>query len=210
MPAQVGTRVAATAGWWGPAAFTVASVMAARRRPGYSARSEHVSGLAAQGSASAPMMVPGFVALGIGQLALGHALDRHGPGAPARSLAVAGIGTISAGVFPVSTPACPMPGQDREARPTDTRHALASVVTFGCWVAMPFIASWGHGSGSGLPAWHRRMSGALVVPTTALFLVAGATTRRRSAWRGLAQRAFLGSAFAWQAATSAALIARSR
>jgi MFS family permease len=210
MAARLDTRVAETGGWWGPAAFTVASVMAARRLPGYSARSQHVSGLAARGSASASTMVPGFVALGVGQLALGHALDRHGRRAPALALAAAGIGTIGAGVFPVSTPACPMPGQDPDARPTDTRHAVASVATFGCWVAMPFLASSWRGTGSGLPAWHRRLSGALVVPTTALFLAAGVTTRRRSPWRGLAQRAFLGTAFAWQAATSAALIARRR
>ena len=53
-----------TAGIWGPVGFCGAAIIAARRHPGYSHVSHHVSGLAARGERSARVMIPGFLMLG--------------------------------------------------------------------------------------------------------------------------------------------------
>ena len=52
---------------WGPIGFVVGAVAAGTRQPGYSHRTNHVSGLAAHGEASASLMVPGFLALAASQ-----------------------------------------------------------------------------------------------------------------------------------------------
>ncbi len=182
------------AGFWGPASFVAAAVGAARRQPGYSHRSHHVSGLAALGESSARIMIPGFLALGVSHL-LG--------GAPTQTLGrierVAGITTIAAGLVRVSQPSCPQPGFDPSATRSDTGHGAASIVTFVLWTAMPFVAA-----KELEPVWYRRVAAVFRVVTPVLFVTAGVTTRVDSPYKGLAQRAFLSSVFAFQAATSIA------
>ena len=63
-------QVQRSAGLWGPGAFIVAMILAARREDGYSHVRNHVSGLAAQGTRSGSVMVAGFGALGAAGLAM--------------------------------------------------------------------------------------------------------------------------------------------
>ena len=184
-------------GIWGPTAFAAGAVFGARKEPGYSHAQNHISGLAAHGTAAARYMVPGFVALGLSSLLL-PVDDR----AVRRTARLAGAATIAAGLFRCSDVTCPAPLVDDDYEPTDARHAAASVMAFGCWVALPVLAASKRG-----PRWYRAVSAALVIPTVAAWIRAGLTTRSRAATRGTAQRQFLAAVFAWYAATSARALA---
>jgi hypothetical protein len=189
-----------TAGIWGPAMFCGTAVLAARRQPGYSHRSHHISGLAARGERSATLMVPGFLVLGLSSSVMPV------PGVIVRRLArVAGFATVVAGLVPASTPRCPQPFVDPEATPSDVGHGVASVATFVIWTVMPIIAF-----RQCEPGWFRSLSGALSLWTVTGFVSAGAATTAGSAHRGLAQRAFLGGVFAWYGATTIADLAQAR
>jgi Protein of unknown function (DUF998) len=86
----------------GPAAFTVAWLVAQRRQDEYEVRHEHISGLAARDATDPQVMTAGFLALGACTVAFGSALDRRlGPraGAGPALIGVAGIATIAAGLF---------------------------------------------------------------------------------------------------------------
>ncbi len=183
-----------SAGIWGPLSFAGAAIAAARRQPGYSHRSDHVSGLASLGESSARIMIPGFLALGASSLVAG---------APTQTLRrverAAGITTLAAGLIRVSEPRCPQPGFDPSATATDAGHGAASIATFALWTAMPFIAA-----KELEPGWYRRVARLFRVSTLVMFIAAGLTTRFDSPYKGLAQRAFLTSVFAFQAATSLA------
>ena len=181
-----------TAGFWGPTMFCGAAVLAARRQPGYSHRSHHISGLAARGERSARLMVPGFLVLGLSSSVM------PAPNVTLRRLArVAGFATTVAGLVPASTPRCPQPFVDPDATVSDVGHGVASVATFALWTAMP-IAAFRQCE----PGWFRSLSGALSICTVTGFIAAGATTTAQSAHRGLAQRVFLGGIFAWYGATA--------
>jgi len=139
-------------------------------------------------------MIPGFLALGASSLV---------GGAPTQSLRrverAAGITTIAAGLIRVSEPRCPQPGFDPSATSSDAGHGAASIATFALWTAMPFIAAQ-----ELEPVWYRRVARVSRVLTLVMFVTAGLTTRVDSSYKGLAQRAFLSSVFAFQAATSLA------
>jgi hypothetical protein len=115
------------AGLWGPAAFVAATLIGGARQPGYDHRRFHISGLAAHGTRSAPVMVAGFITLGIAGLV--------SPATRATRLLVrtAGVGTVLAGAFRCSDVRCPEPGRDPDATTADAIHAVASVVTFIVW-----------------------------------------------------------------------------
>jgi hypothetical protein len=122
-----------TAGLWGPAAFVAATVIGGAMQPGYDHRRFHISGLAAHGARSAPVMIPGFITLGIAGLVT-----------PATGLArplvrVAGAGTMLAGVFRCSDVRCPDPTRDPKATTEDAVHAAVSIVTFIVWTALPSV-----------------------------------------------------------------------
>jgi hypothetical protein len=121
------------AGLWGPAAFVAATLIGGARQPGYDHRRFHISGLAAHGTRSAPVMVAGFITLGIAGLV--------SPATRATRLLVrtAGVGTVLAGAFRCSDVRCPEPGRDPDATTADAIHAVASVVTFIVWTALPFV-----------------------------------------------------------------------
>jgi hypothetical protein len=143
-------------------------------------------------------MIPGFVALGTSSLLMPT---------PDQSLTrltrVAGATTIAAGLVQVSAPLCPQPGFDPDATASDLGHALASVATFGVWTALPLVASRANG-----PIWYRLSSCILGVTAVVGLGVAGATTRAESPHKGVAQRAFLGTVFAWYVATAVASITK--
>ncbi len=190
--------VCRTAGIWGPIMFCGAAVLAARRQPGYSHRSHHISGLAARGERSATVMVPGFLVLGLSSAVM-----------PVTSVTVrrlarmAGFATIVAGLVPASAPRCPQPFVDPEATASDVGHGVASLATFALWTAMPIVAF-----RQCQPGWFRSLSGALSLWTVTGFVSAGATRTDESAHSGLAQRAFLGGVFAWYGATTIADLAQ--
>jgi hypothetical protein len=143
-------------------------------------------------------MIPGFVALGASSLLMPT------PDPSLTRLArVAGATTIAAGLVQVSTPRCPQPGFDPEATASDLGHALASVATFGVWTTLPLVASRANG-----PSWYRLSSCVLAVAAVVGFGVAGVTTRAESPHKGVAQRAFLGTVFAWHMTTAVASITR--
>jgi hypothetical protein len=182
-----------TAGVWGPVSFAAASVVAARRQPGYSHVANHVSGLAAAGQPSAAVMVPGFLALGAASLLMPV------PSPTARRMArLAGLTTIAAGLVPASQLHCPRPGTDPDATALDVGHGVASITTFVLWIAMPCTAATQPG-----PRWYRRTSAALGAAALAGFVAAGVTTRADSPRKGLAQRGLLAPVFAWHLATAA-------
>jgi hypothetical protein len=86
----------------GPAAFTLAWLVAQRRQDEYEVRHEHISGLAARDATDPQVMTAGFLALGACTVAFGSALDRRlGPraGAGPALIGVAGLATIAAGLF---------------------------------------------------------------------------------------------------------------
>ena len=182
------------AGIWGPIGFCGAAAIAARRHPGYSHVSDHVSGLAARGERSARIMVPGFIVLGASSL-----LTSAPNAALTRLTRVSGMTTLAAGLIQVSDPRCPQPGRDPSATASDVGHGAASIATFVLWTAMPFAARRGVGSAS-----YRLVNGVLVVAVPAGLVAAGITIRADSPHKGLAKRAFLAAVFAWHAATAIA------
>ena len=154
-----------TAGIWGPTVFCGAAVLAARRKPGYSHRSHHISGLAARGERSARVMVPGFLVLGLSSSVM------PAPTETVRRLArAAGFATVAAGLVQPSAPSCPQPFLDPDATVSDVGHGVASVATFALWTAMPVTAF-----RQCEPGWFRSLSGALSIWTVTGFVAAGAT-----------------------------------
>lgn len=185
-------RKRALAGIIGPAVFTTAAVVAARRAPGYSHTRHHISGLAAQTMPSAPVMIPGFVSFGFAGL-----IQEVDDPIIQRMVRTAGLATLAAGLARCSTVDCPMPRIDEEATASDGAHAAASVVAFSCWTLLPSIAATRPG-----PTWYRRTSALLAVLTWGAYAVNSRAVRSRSATRGRAQRLFLVPVFGWYALTS--------
>ena len=172
---------------WGPAAFVLATVLGARRQPGYSHRSQHISGLAARQTRSAVVMIPGFVALGAANLAMPSCYRGE-----QALLRVAGVGTILAGLFRCSDVSCPDPTKDPEATASDAAHAIVSIATFVAWTLLPFVDASHRGSPT-----LRAITVGNGVATAAGFVAAGLTQRSDDANKGIAQRVFLGSVFTW-------------
>jgi hypothetical protein len=174
------------AGVWGPAAFVLATLIGARRQSGYSHRRHHVSGLAAQHTRSAVVMIPGFMTLGAATLAMPS--NHRGQRALLR---VAGVGTILAGGFRCSDMCCPDPTKDPEATAVDSAHAIASIVTFVAWTVLPFVDAVQRRSPRS-----RAITVGNGVATAVGLVVAGLLDRSDDPNQGIAQRVFLGSVFA--------------
>ena len=114
------------------------------------------------------LMVPGFVALAVSNLVM----PMRSTGAVVLTRAC-GLGVLTAGLIPASTPDCPRPGVDPEATRIDTIHTVASVATFAAWTARPIMAA--HADG---PQWFRRVSAVFAVTNVVTLVYAGVTTRR--------------------------------
>jgi Protein of unknown function (DUF998) len=144
-------------------------------------------------------MIPGFMTLGAATLAMPshHRVQRA-------LLRVAGVGTILAGGFRCSDVSCPDPARDPEATAADSAHEIASTVTFVAWTLLPFVDASDRRSPT---------SRAIVVgngvATAVGFITAGLTDRSDDPNKGIAQRLFLGSVFAWYVTTSVQRLSRS-
>ena len=180
------------AGVWGPGLFAAASLVAARLQPGYSHRSHYVSGLAARGQRSALVMVPGFLAFGLASSVM--PVDDPVLRAVVRT---AGVATLVAGGARCSTPECPRPFVDPDARPTDVVHGIASMAAFGCWLLLPLLGVVRPG-----PGWYRWSCAPLFVVAALAYRTNRAAAREGSNHRGTAQRAFLLPVLCWYALTA--------
>jgi hypothetical protein len=182
----------------GPGAFALASVVGARLEAGYRTRDEPISALAAHGTQSAPVMVPGFLGLALGSIGLARVL-RGSDRAPApvpTLLGLAGVTVAGAGLARCSDRTCPtrMLGDD-EVRPTDDFHAAFSAATFALWIATPLVAA---ARADRASTRYRRASAALGVTTLVTLVAGGARARDPEAtWGGVAQRVMIASALAW-------------
>jgi hypothetical protein len=182
----------------GPGAFALASVVGSRLEPGYSTRDEPISALAAHGTRSAPVMVPGFLGLALGTIGLGRALrgSARAPAPVPTMLVLAGLATAGAGLARCSDRSCPtrMLGDDGVQR-TDDLHAAFSAATFALWIATPLVAAT-RARAAGRR--YRRMSAVLGVSTLVTLVAGGARARDPEAtWGGVAQRVMIASALAW-------------
>jgi hypothetical protein len=188
-----------TAGLWGPAAFATASIVGGATQPGYDHRRSHISGLAAHGTRSASVMIPGFIILGVASLLM-PATARARP-----VLRTAGVGVVLAGIFRCSDVSCPDPTRDQDATPEDRAHAAVSIVTFIAWTALPFVDA-----SEAKPTSGRIAHAMLGAVTAAGFVVAGVTARSDAANKGVAQRCFLATVFARYVSTSMRAMGHSR
>lgn len=191
------TKLRELGGVWGPLAFGGAAVLSARRVAGYSHRRNHISGLAAQEMPSAPIMVPGFLILGVGGLV--QPIDDP---LVERLVRIAGAATVVAGVARCSSVECPVPWVDDDATASDALHTVASVVGFSIWTTLPVVTARRSG-----PEWYRRSSCILAMASALGCLASAGSAQSGSAWRGLAQRLFLVPVFAWHTLTSVRTIA---
>lgn len=182
----------------GPAAFGTAAFVGGRREPGYRARDEPISALAAHGTRSASVMVPGFLGLGVGTVGLARALRGHAlaPAPVPALLGLAGVTVAGAGLARCSDRSCPtrMLG-DTDVQPTDDLHAAFSAATFALWISVPLVAARRAGGAS---VGARRASRMLGLATLVTLVGGGRMAQRPStAGSGAAQRVMLVSALAW-------------
>lgn len=129
------SRLCAASGLVGPAAFTVAWLVATRRQPAYSLANEHISGLAAADAEVPHVMTTGFVAFGTCAVVFASELERRldapgrGPGIGPTLMGASGLSMLAAGAFRrdrISN--YPMPGapDDPQSWRNDV-HDLAAV-----------------------------------------------------------------------------------
>ena len=182
----------------GPGAFALAARIGARLEPGYAPRDEPISALAAHGTRSARVMVPGFLGLAAGSIALGRELrgSAVAPQPVPAMLALAGLTTAGAGLARCSDRTCPTRwlGDDNVAR-TDDLHAYFSAATFALWITIPLVAA---ARASDAPPAYRRWSRRFATGTFVTLMAGGSHARNPDAkWGGTAQRVMLASAFAW-------------
>ena len=99
---------------------------------------------------------------------------------------------ILAGGLRCSDVSCPDPTKDPEATAADSAHAIASIVTFVTWTLLPFVDASNRRSPT-----CRAITIGNCVATAVGFVAAGLTDRSDALNKGIAQRVFLGSVFAW-------------
>jgi hypothetical protein len=182
----------------GPGAFALAAFVGGRREPGYRARDEPISSLAAKGSSAATVMVPGFLGLAAGTLGLARALkgSTAAPNPVAAMVALAGLTTAGAGLARCSDRSCPTRWLgDLDTTRSDDLHAIFSAATFALWIATPIIAAQrAKDADEGYRTWSRRIG----LSTLAVFLLGGMLARRPSQrWSGAAQRVMVAAALSW-------------
>jgi hypothetical protein len=166
--------------------------------PGYRHRDEPVSALAARGVRGAKVMIPGFLGLAAGTLAL--AADLRGsdvaPDPVPAMLAVAGFSTAGAGLARNSDRSCPsrLLGDEHHTR-SDDAHAAFALITFSLWVATPLVAAArARGAADRYRAWSRRLG---LFCLTAMVVDGVLARRGADRWSGAAQRLTLAGVLGW-------------
>jgi hypothetical protein len=190
-------RLAMFAATLGPAAFGAAAIAGARRLPGYRHRDEPISAIAAKNSAASPVMVAGFLGLGLGTFLLGNQLrGTRLPKSLPTAMRIAGVTTALAGIARNSDRSCPIRSLgDENATISDDLHGVFSAVTFALWISMPLAVAI---RGKRLRSEDRRRSALLGATTLGAFVGTGVLASRRAEnWGGAAQRATVASALAW-------------
>jgi hypothetical protein len=181
----------------GPGSFALAASIGRRREPGYDPRAEPISALAAHGTRAAGVMVPGFLGLAAGTLALARSLrgTAVAPTPVPELIALAGVTVGGAGLARCSDRSCPtrMLGDEVVER-TDDLHAAFSAATFALWIAIPFVAA---ARAKDAAPGFRRASRALGVSTSVALMITGRMAQGDSPWSGTGQRVFLVCALAW-------------
>jgi hypothetical protein len=182
----------------GPSAFATAAFVGGRIEPGYSPRDEPISALAAHGTRSAPVMIPGFLGLGVASIALARELrgSALAPSPVVPMMVLAGLTVAGAGLARCSNRSCPtrMLG-DPDVMRTDDLHAAFSAATFALWISIPLVAAQ---RGQSATPVARRASRVLGLTTLAALLAGGRMAQRPSTrGSGTAQRVMIASAFAW-------------
>lgn len=133
---RVGERALQACGLLGPAAFTLAWIVASARQPGYSLANEHISGLAAPDARSPSIMTAGFWALGLGTVGFAAALDRRfgGRSVGPALLGASGLAICAAGTVRRDRMSnWPMPGDPPTRQSaTNDAHDVSSVVAHVC------------------------------------------------------------------------------
>ncbi len=172
-------------------------MVSGRLEPGYRARDEPISALAAHGTRSATVMVPGFLGLALSTVALARALrgTALAPDPVPALLTLAGLTVAGAGLARCSDRSCPTRflGDDGVTRGDDL-HAAFSAATFALWIAIPLTAA----RRSEASPRVRSVSSALGVTTLLALVVGGSMAQQPSArWSGIAQRVMVASALAW-------------
>src|SRR4051794_28448043 len=189
----------------GPIAFATAAKLAARRTNGYRPRDEPISALAARDCDGAPVMIPGFLALGAATLALGRLLrGSRLPAAVPAMMTAAGVTTALAGVARHSDQSCPSRSFGNEnATLSDEVHIAVSFATFSMWVAMPLVTA---AAGGNVPAVGRKLSFACGATALAGMVVAGVLVPRgMPRYSGTMQRMTLAGAFGFYPIAAAAV-----
>jgi len=180
-----------------PSSFGLAALFGARRVPGYRHRDEPMSALAAKQCQGAPIMVPGFLALGASTWALAGALDDTRVPRPIPSMMrTAAAAIVGAGVARQSDRSCPVRFMgDENVTLSDDLHVLISMVAFGSWIMMPFVAA---ARGRALHPPERLVSLAFGAVALGGWVWTSALVRRGSqTWGGVAQRVTVGAALGW-------------
>jgi hypothetical protein len=174
----------------GPAAFTTAWAVSTARQEGYSIRDEHISGLAAPDARTPTLAIAGFLALGVGTIAAGSALedalggwDRAGWGP--RLIQASGIAALAAGVLRRDRMLLvPPDGVEGQSWKNDG-HDLAAGIVYGCLVVAPLALAWRF---RGDPVWVRLIGVTLADSAMTLAAVALFASRAIEPWNGVVQR----------------------
>lgn len=138
-------RLATAAGLVGPAAFTAAWVVSARRQDGYSVRNEHISGLAAPDARDPEILITGFLVLGAATIGFAAALRERLGGREAGSgpylLGITGAGAIAAGLLRRDHMLLHPPDEPVDWRQSwrNDGHDLAAGVIYTTSVAAPLL-----------------------------------------------------------------------
>lgn len=188
---HIAPTVRRLAGVWGSLSVVTAASMAARRVPSYRHARDHLSGLAAHGMASAPVMLAGIATLGTA----GLVNVRRDP-SERRLMRLAGAGELLAGALRCSDVSCPGPG-DPAATREDLAHVAVTALTFATWTALPLLRARHATTATG------RVLGTLTgTALAASGLATAVCAQLETPRRGLVQRVFIGIFLSWYSTTS--------
>ncbi len=193
------------AGIVGPLLFTVAWIIRSLTQEGYSARREDISALAALTADSAWLMIAGFVAVGVGTIALALGLMSVFKGSPLQRIGpvlilLVGIGLIVAGLMRNDCSsfqdACKALVDNNDVSWHHQAHDGVSLIVFLALIIAPLLMA---GRFMTLPEWTSlRMPSMVLTPVLLVLLVLFGSEAFPSV-EGIIQRVLVTLAMAWLA-----------